>query len=181
MTVDGSGPVTPGDPTPEAAEPTPPSLTPTGDDRVAVLAAYLRSHAGRYTGEALARAATAAGYSDAEVTAAQAIADSTWQGATHGIRPKFHLGVVTSAAIAYVVVLYAAISTSASRSSDVSGTVAIGGLVLGVVTWALLRRDHPSLARGIGCGVIAAIVIPIVTVLVIVGICIVSGTYPSGP
>lgn len=171
-----------GSPDSSRSEPPPkPIATQPGDDRVAVLAAYLRSHAGRYTREALARAATAAGYSDAEVTAAQAIADSTWQGPTHGIRPRYHLGVVTSAAIAYVVLLYAAISTSASRSSDVSGTVAIGGLVLGVVAWALLRRDHPSLARGIGCGVIAAIVIPIVTVLVIVGICIVSGTYPSGP
>jgi len=181
MTVDGSGPVTPGDPTPEAAEPTPPSLTPTGDDRVAVLAAYLRSNAGRYTGEALARAATAAGYSDAEVTAAQAIADSTWQGATHGIRPKLHLGLITGSAIAYVALLYLAIATTGSIGGDVPGAVAIGGLLLGVVAWVVLRDDHPSLALGISCGVIVAIVLPIVLVLAIVGICIATGTNPIGP
>jgi hypothetical protein len=156
-------------------------MVPSGDDRIAALAAYVRSNAGTYTDEALRLAAIEAGYSDAEFTAAHAIGTSTWQGPISGIRPRYHLGVVTGTAIAYVLALYFAISTTASISSDVSGTVAVGGLLLGALGWALLRNDRPSLARGIGCGVIAAVVIPIVTVLLILGICIVSGSYPIGP
>lgn len=174
------GTPTPSGPAPRPEEPNPPATAP-GDDRVAVLAAYLRSNTGRYTDEALRRAAMAAGFSDAELTAAQAIATSAWQGPIRGIQPRLNLGVITATAIVYVVILYLAISTSASISSDASGTVAIGGLLLGAVAWAILRNDHPSLARGLGCGVVAAVVIPVVVVLVIIGICIVSGTYPIGP
>jgi hypothetical protein len=83
-------------------------------------------------------------------------------------------------AIAYVVGLYALISGTAAISSDVSGMVALVGLLAGVVGWALLRNDRPSLAQGIGCGVVLAVTIPIAAVLVIVGICLVAGTYPSG-
>ena len=122
-----------------------------------------------------------AGYSDAELTAAQAIASSSWQGPIRGIEPSRNLGVVIAAAIGYVVLLYIAISISASMASDASGAVGLGGLLAGVIAWVVLRNEHPSLARGIGCGVIAAVVVPLVVILVIIGICIVSGSYPSGP
>lgn len=165
----GAGPASPIIPSPD-------------DDRVAVLAAYLRSNQGRFTDEALARAARDAGYSDAELTAAAALSAGSWQAtdaAPAAIR-RTNRGVVAAVAIAYVVALYLAITFAGSMSSDLSGIVALAGLLAGVVAWVLLRGERPSLAQGIGCGVILAIAIPIVAIVVIIGICIVAGTYPSG-
>jgi hypothetical protein len=87
--------------------------------------------------------------------------------------------VVVAVAIGYVVIPYLLISTTGSMSSDLSGTVALVGLLGGVIAWALLRNQRPSLARGIGCGVVLAIVIPVVVIVVIIGICVVSGTFPG--
>ena len=63
-------------------------------------------------------------------------------------------------AIAYVVALYLAIFALASMSSDVSGTVGLVGLLLGIVGWALLRNREPAIAQGLGCGVVLAVTIP---------------------
>jgi hypothetical protein len=52
----------------------------------------------------------------------------------------------------------------------------MGGLLAGVVAWALLREERPSLAQGIGCGVVLAIAIPLIVILVILGICLVAGS-----
>ena len=145
------------------------------DDRVAVLAAYLRANLGRYTDEALRQTVAQSGYTDAEFTAARALALDA--GAVDrgpgGSRPN--VGVATLIAIAYVVALYWLISTAAARSSDLAGTLALGGLVAGVVAWAVLRGRYPSVAQGIGCGVILAVAIPVVVVLVLLGICVVMG------
>jgi hypothetical protein len=156
-----------------------PPTVPEGDDRVAVLAAYIRSDGGRHTDEALRRAVSEAGYTDAEFVAAQALASPTWQTPDAGSGPKYSRAVVIGVATAYVLILYVAIAIAAGTSGDASGTVAIGGLLLGVVVWAFLRNERPSLARGFGCGVVMAIVIPIVAVLVILGICIATGSYPT--
>jgi hypothetical protein len=160
-------------------EPASPAIASPEDDRVAVLAAYLRSNQGRFTDEALARKATEAGYSPHEVAAARALAEGrSW--ATETSSPsRTNRGVVAAVAIGYVVILYLLISTTGSMSSDLSGTVALVGLLGGVIAWALLRNQRPSLARGIGCGVVLAIVIPVVVIVVIIGICVVSGTFPG--
>ena len=166
----------------EPTEPTGPAIPSPDDDRVAVLAAYLRANEGRFTDEALARAARAAGYSDAELAAARGLAAPSWQAADRTIDagPKKNNAVVAAVAIGYVIVLYVAISTSASASSDLSGTVGLVGLLLGVVGWAVLRNQEPSIAQGLGCGVVLAVMIPVVVIVVIVGICVVTGTYPTG-
>jgi hypothetical protein len=154
---------------------------------VAVLAAYLRTNHGRFTDEALARAARDAGYSEAEIRDAAAIAvpGSQAVGIPSGAGGRLNSWVAAAAAIAYVIVLYGAIwlvgaaRILTSSASDLSGAVALAGLLAGVVAWALLRNDRPSLARGIGCGVVLAIAIPIVTILVIIGICIATGSSPG--
>ena len=64
-------------------------------------------------------------------------------------------------------------------SSDLSGTMGLVGLLIGIVGWALLRNREPSIAQGLGCGVVLAVAIPIVAVLVILGICIVAGSFPA--
>ena len=158
-----------------------PSATQPGDDRVAALAAYLRTNSGRFTDEALAGAARAAGYSDAEFAAARQLAVGGWQGGggTTVVGPRRTRPVVAAVAITYVVVLYVAIFVAASMSSDLSGTMGLVGLLIGIVGWALLRNREPSIAQGLGCGVVLAVAIPIVAVLVILGICIVAGSFPA--
>jgi hypothetical protein len=159
--------------------PAPSSPSSPGDDRVAVLAAHLRANHGRYTDEALRASALAAGYTDAELREARAIALGTgWAGQAPSSRPRVDRRVVATVAIGYVVILYALISTTAASSTDLSGTVALAGLLGGVIAWAVLRNERPSLAQGIGCGVILAVVIPIVAIVVIIGICVVAGSYP---
>jgi hypothetical protein len=168
---------------PATAEPASPAIPAPEDDRVAVLAAYLRTNEGKFIDEALASAARAAGYSDAELAAARGLAAPSWQAPDRAIAegPKKNNAVVAAVAIGYVIVLYVAISTSASASSDLSGTVGLVGLILGIVGWAVLRNREPSIAQGLGCGVVLAITIPIVVILVILGICIVTGSFPTGP
>jgi hypothetical protein len=152
------------------------------DDRVAALAAYFRTNDARFTDEALARAAFDGGYAQAEIDAARQLAAPGWATgvAATSSGPAKNRWVVAGGAIAYVIVLYLAISTTATLSSDLSGTVGVVGLLLGVVGWALLRNREPSIAQGLGWGVVLAVTIPIVAILVIVGICIVGGAFPSG-
>jgi hypothetical protein len=180
---ESSGPTEPAAAEPAAAEPASPAIPAPEDDRVAVLAAYLRTNEGKFTDEALGNAARGAGYSDAELTAARGLAGPSWQapGRATGEGPKKNNAVVASVAIGYVIVLYVAISTSASASSDLSGTVGLVGGILGVVGWAVLRNQEPSIAQGLGCGVVLAVTIPIVVIVVILGICIVTGSFPTGP
>ena len=167
---------------PAGASQTPASpATPTPeDDRVAVLAAYLRSNQGRFTEEALAQKAQEAGYTPGEISAARSLAEDLGTDRPTTPHSQTNRGVVAAVAIAYVVALYVLISGTAAMSSDVSGTVGLAGLIAGVIGWALLRNDRPSLAQGLGCGVVLAVTIPIVVIIVIIGICVVAGTYPSG-
>ena len=168
----------------EGVEVTPTPSTPATpgaeDDRVAVLAAYLRSNQGRFTEEALATKAQEAGYTAAELSAARSLAEDPGPAGPAAPGPRTNRGVVAAVAIAYVLILYLVISGAAGVSSDLSGTVALVGILGGVVAWALLRNERPSLAQGIGCGVVLAVTIPIVVIVAIIGICVVAGTYPSG-
>jgi hypothetical protein len=176
-----TGPTRPTDPT-EASSPTSPTspTTPTiaaeGDDRVAVLAAYLRSNSGRFTDEALAGAARAGGYSDAEIAAARMVADPTTDAGPPETTRRVNRGVVAAVAILYVIALYGAIAIAGSFAIDLNGIAGGAGLLGGIVAWALLRDVRPSLAQGIGCGVLLAVALPVIVLLVILGICLVAGT-----
>jgi hypothetical protein len=148
------------------------------DDRVAALAAYFRTNSARFTDEALTRAALEGGYGQAEIDAARQLAAPGWQaGAAASVGPRKNYWVVAGVAIAYVVALYLAISGLASMSNDLSGTVGLVGLLLGITGWGLLRNREPSIAQGLGCGVVLAVTIPVVAILVIIGICVASGAF----
>jgi hypothetical protein len=172
--TDPTDPTEPNVPT-ERIAPTEPTAPAPGDDRVAVLAAYLRSNRGRFTDEALAGAARAAGYSDAEIAAARTVADPTTDIGPAPAR-NVNRAVVAAVAIGYVVVLYLLITGAGALASDVSGAIGLVALLGGVIAWALLREERPSLAQGIGCGVVLAIAIPLIVILVLLGICLVAGT-----
>lgn len=161
---------------PTSSEPPKPATTQAGDDRVAALAAYLRTNSGRFTDEALAGAARAAGYSDAEIAAARSLADSTTDTGPVAANRRVDRGVVAVVAILYVVALYGAIAVASSVAIDLNGWAGGLGLLGGVIAWSLLREERPSLAQGIGCGVVLAIAIPVIVLLVILGICLVAGS-----
>ena len=167
----------PTDPTqPSETRPAGPTTPAPGDDRIAVLAAYFRSNRARYTDEALAGAARAAGYGDPEIAAARSLADPTTEGGPVATARRVDRGVVALVAILYVVGLYGAIAIGGSIATDLTG-VAVGvGLLGGIIAWALLREERPSLAQGIGCGVILAVAIPSIVLLVILGICLVASS-----
>ncbi|HEX7346373.1 MAG TPA: hypothetical protein VF253_06250 [Candidatus Limnocylindrales bacterium] len=177
-TVPDEPPLEPGRETTETpASPVTPAID---DDRVAVLAAYFRSNQGRFTDDALARKAEEAAYTPAEIRAARSLAQDRGPADRGAPGSRTNRGVVAAVAIAYVVILYLLISGTAAISSDLSGTVGLVGLLAGIVAWALLRNERPSLAQGIGCGVVLAVSIPLVVVIAIIGICVVAGTYPLG-
>jgi hypothetical protein len=173
--TDPTDPTEPTKPT-EPTTPAGPTIAAAGDDRVAVLAVYFRSNRGRFTDDALAGEARAAGYSDAEIAAARSVADPTTDIGPAVPARRVDRGVVAAVAILYVIALYGAAAIGDSVVQSLSGVGVGVGLLGGVIAWALLREERPSLAQGIGCGVVLAVMIPLIILLVVLGICLVAGS-----
>jgi hypothetical protein len=144
-------------------------------DRIGVLAAYLRTNRDRFTDDALRQAAREAGYTDAEITAAwSAAADPR---AALPTERRTNLGVVIVTAIAYAIVIYGGAAVVGSIGiGDLAALVALVLVVGGIAGWALLRDSRPSLASGLGWGVFLAVGLPLIVILGILGICVVAGT-----
>lgn len=152
-----------------------PSVPTVTEDRIGVLAAYVRTNRDRFTDDALRDAAHAAGYTEEEVAAAWSAA----AGAATAIatEPRTRTRIVMLVAIGYVLGLYAAVFVlNAAAVGDIAGIVAIGGLLAGIVGWVVLREERPSLAAGLGWGVVLGVGLPLVAVLAILGICLVGGS-----
>jgi hypothetical protein len=161
-----------GQPPPEPAGP-PDAARIEPNERTARLSAYFREHAGRYTGDALRKAAREAGYDDAEIESAWPTVMWTTPTSSPGRTNRI---VATAIAALYVLGLYAAIAILGGLGNGGAATpVALGITVAALVAWARFRDDRPSLAAGLGCGVLASILIPVVIFLAILGICIVTG------
>lgn len=169
-----------------AAAASPPSPTPadrTGEEdipgaRIAALTAYVEVHRERFTEAALRAAAIAAGYTAAEFDAAwpavgwdrpQAVTSSRTRGA-----------VVAGTTIAFVVGtwLLLSLAESLSRTTGIPGAgvlwVVIG--IAGAIGWFVLRDRHPSVSKGLGCGVLIVAVLPVVLIVAVLGICLVTGS-----
>ncbi len=163
-------------------EPTgPPDAATLGaEDRVVRLTAYFREHGGRYTADALRKAARDAGYDDADIEAA-------WPAVTWWTPAKSSAGgsnkiVVIAIAAVYVLCLYATIAILGGvDGGSAAGPVALAITIAAIVAAAWSREARPSLAAGLGCGIVASVLIPVLVFLVILGICLVAGTnYPFG-
>ncbi len=150
------------------------------EDRIGVLAAYVQTNRDRFTDEALREAAKTAGYTDAEVMAAwAATADPSKSIPTER---RTNVGVVIAIAVAFAIGVYgAALLLSAVGVGDVAAIVGIGLVLAGMVGWVLLRDSRPSLAAGLGWGVLLAVGLPVVIVLGILGICLVGASIPVVP
>jgi len=164
----------PGQRAPEEREPVVPSVA---EDRVGVLAAYVRTNRDRFTDEALRASARKAGYTDVEI-------DAAWQSATSRTpmpsERRTNAGVVLAVAIGYVVVLYGGGALLGSLGAgDIAAAAGLALVIVGVAGWAMLRETRPSLASGLGWGVLLAVGLPLIIVLGILGICLVAGTAGS--
>ena len=161
------------------AELPPPGEPGAGTDRAGHLAAYFAEHRNRYTPEALRRAATQAGYSDAEISAAWPPVG--WVFPAEGTRIRTRLGVVIATTFLYGIGVYLLVVESfaltASSSVTVVAYLVAGGV--GIAAWRLLGDSRPSLARGFGCGVIVAFVIPVVLFIAALGVCVATGGNPQ--
>lgn len=150
------------------------------EDRVGVLAAYVRTNRDRFTDEALREAAGAAGYSDAEIAAAWSAAGNPSKSIPTERRTNG--GVVIAVAIGYVAVLYGLGAIIGSIGvGDIAAAIGIGIVLAGIVGWVVLRDSRPSLAAGLGWGVLLAVGLPIVIVLGLLGICLVASSVPVVP
>jgi hypothetical protein len=148
-----------------------------GDDRIAGLAEYFGENRDRFTSEALKRSAADAGYEPAEIE--RAWSRIAWGDPERAIgRSRTQPGVTALVTIVYVLgTWFGAIGLSFKATT--AGLAAPGllvALVGGVLVWAALREQSPSVARGIGIGVVLAIMLPVVFVLVLLGICLATGS-----
>ena len=157
--------------------PTVPSVE---EDRIGVLAAYVRTNRDRFTDEALREAAGTAGYTDVEIAAAWSAAGNPSKSIP--TERRTNVGVVIAIAVAYAAGLYAIGALLGSMGvGDVAAAIGIGLVLAGIVGWVVLRDSRPSLAAGLGWGVLLAVGLPIVIVLGLLGICLVASSVPFVP
>ncbi len=154
--------------------------------RMASLTAYLQTNRDRYTEASLRRASLGAGYTQAEVDAAwRAIATAAATGRDL-ITPRISLPVTIGTTVGFIAGTWLALALGESISQAIGVYGASGALIwlaagiIGTVGWVTQRDRHPSLARGLGCGVILVILLPVILVLVVLGFCIATGAMPIG-
>jgi hypothetical protein len=191
-------PVAEPEPTPSTEPPAPVAPLEQPDDglaraqRISALQAYLAQHRDRYTPEALRRAALGAGYTETEIDLASAsIAAGAapppvvgWTAPTPAVsinRPAVLPTIGTI--VAYIAGMWAlaAVVGSLSGNGSVFGIVYLVGIGLAVLGWVLLREDHPSVARGLGCGVLLIFVLPLAVFVAILGYCVITGNVIGNP
>lgn len=170
----------------EQAGLTPPAPTPadrTGEEdipgaRLAALSAYVEVNRERFTEAALRAAAREAGYTAAEFDAAWPAVG--WHRPQDAAPSRTRGRVVAGTIIAYVVGtwLLLSLSESLTAATGVPGAgvmwVVIGSA--GAIGWFVLRDRHPSVSRGLGCGVLIVAVLPIVLIVAVLGLCLVTGS-----
>ena len=157
-----------------------PNVPAVEEDRVGVLAAYVRTNRDRFTDDALREAARAAGYSDAEIGAAWSAAGNPSKSIP--TERRTNVGVVIAIAVGYAAALYGVSALLGSMGvGDIAAAIGIGLVLAGIVGWVVLRDSRPSLAAGLGWGVLLAVGLPIVIVLGLLGICLVASSVPVVP
>jgi hypothetical protein len=161
----------------EERGPTVPSVE---EDRVGVLAAYVRTNRDRFTDEALREAARTAGYSDQEISTAWAAAGDPAK--SMPTERRTNMGVVIAVAVAFTAGLYGVSALLGSMGvGDIAAAIGIALVLAGIVGWVVLRDSRPSLAAGLGWGVLLAVGLPIVIVLGLLGVCLVASSIPVTP
>ena len=146
------------------------------------LVAYFRENLDRFTRDALKRAASEAGYTPEEIEAAWSRVG--WGSAETAMARPENFAVSAVVAIVYVAGIYlGAIGLGSNpRTIDLALPAFLAALLGGLLAWVALRESRPAIARGIGCGIVIAIGLPVVLFLGLLGICLVAGTaFPFVP
>ena len=164
----------------------PPSPTPagrTGEEdipgaRIAALTAYVEVNRERFTEAALRAAAMEAGYTPAEFGAA-------WPAVERGrpqdaIPSRTRRRDVAVTIVAFLIGTWLVLALAASLTVE---TTIPGGPVMwvviwiaGAIGWFVLRDRHPSVSKGLGCGVLIVAVLPLVLIVAVLGICLATGS-----
>jgi len=131
--------------------------------RRAELAAYVRANEPRYTREALVQAARNAGYQPAEIEAAFGRVDAE--------SPPETLTIPVAVGYVFLVIALGVVPPAEIRFQAVVAAV-LGGSILAAALWSPRR----AIARGLACGVIVVVTVPLVLLLALFGWCIVAGS-----
>ena len=145
-------------------------------DRIPRLVAYFREHRDRFTGDALKTAARDAGYTAEEIDAAWS--QVGWGSAETAVSRPEDVAISAVVAVVYVAGLYiGAIGLGSSpRTIELALPAFLLALLGGMLAWVALRESRPAIARGVGCGIVIAILLPVVLFLTIIGMCLVTGS-----
>jgi hypothetical protein len=177
--TDPSQPVprpTPADATGESAFP---------GSRRAALAAYIDVNRERFTEAALREAALDAGYTAEEFAAVWPTVGWARPDASGPSRVSFLPAAGTFVGFILVLWLGAVLLENVTAMSGmyigpIMPVLWIGMLVAAVIGWVVWRDSHPSVARGLGCAVIAVGLLPIVAIVAVLGFCLVTGATLLG-
>jgi hypothetical protein len=153
-----------------------PPSTPSHDvDRIASLGTYFVENRGRFTPDALRRAAAAAGYTAEEIEAAWP--RSGWEVSEGPKATPADVGVSIAIAVVYAAgIWFGGLGLASNPTTDEwAGPAFLAALVGGALVWFALRRTAPAVSRGVGWGVVVAVVLPVIVFLAIVGICLAMG------
>lgn len=145
---------------------------------MAALTAYVEVNRERFTEAALRAAALDAGYTAAEFDAAWPAFG--WRRPQDAIPSRTRGRVVAGTIVAFVVgawlLLSLAESLSATTGIPGAGVMWLVIGIAGAIGWFVLRDRHPSVSKGLGCGVILVAVLPIVLIVAVLGICLATGS-----
>jgi hypothetical protein len=150
--------------------------------RMASLTAYLQTNRDRYTEASLRQASLDAGYTQAEVDAAwRGISAATSRDAP--IQPRTSWPVIIGTTVAFIVGTWLAVVVvdAIGQAFGFYGSALLTWIaagIVGTVGFATQRGRHPSVAQGLGCGVILVVLLPLVLVLAVLGFCLATGVIP---
>lgn len=149
--------------------------------RIAALTAYVEVNRERFTEAALRAAALEAGYTPAEFDAAWPAVG--WGRPQDAIPSRTRGRVVAGTIVAFVVATWFLLSIAASLSATTgnpgAGVVWVAIGIAGSIGWFVLRDRHPSVSKGLGCGVLIVAVLPLVIFVAVLGICVATGGTPQ--
>jgi len=162
---------------PTAPSQPPPSAT-SGSraDQVSALAAYLVANHGRFTDDALERAALDAGYPEDVLTEARAARSAD---PAVAIRERARRWVLAAYGITFVLLLLGMFINPAARTygGSVIGAIVLAltlGLALAIALFAV-RRSRPNIAATGAMVMTGILAIPIILLVVVAGLCVATG------
>jgi hypothetical protein len=165
-----------GIPPPPTADAPPPAASTSRTEQVAALAAYLAANHGRFTDEALEKAALDRGYSSDVLAEARAARPADPGDA---IRRRARRWVLAAYGITFVLLLIGMFANPAARTygGNVIGAIVLAlalGLALAIALF-VVRRSRPGSAETGAMVMTGILAIPVILLVVVAGLCVATG------